>query len=352
MQSLRDWKRKKWARKRKFWRGWVRVCAGYELETRVARCEFATFVCKEFQMEHGTRVITCEGNSRLCPFCSMRKAREQSAMMLRVIERREIPMGRLRFVTLTLPSRVPFGELRFALRMMRGSLGKLRRREVFADVLGHRYKLEVVPHLDGWHLHVHLLCEMRQDGFLDNRNRAGRPLETAWGEIVGTGIGGRVVVDVKAVGSGRKRQSLRTAVNEITKYTAKLALSEGDGRELERESAGGRPLRIEELPRGAVEDLLEWLEGGGHTCEMLGEWRHAGSEEQHQEDEGGSQGLQCKECGGSMEKFGTIRPDNPHVYLDSDGDPCYKFAYENLEAFGCRAPPEHVAWENGRRRAG
>ena len=136
---------------------------------------------------------------KFCPLCNWRIARERAKMLnlwsLTIQQPKHVVLTQRNFETLT----------REKIRGFQKAFAKLRRTALWKPVKGGCISIEITNENRGWHLHGHILADVR---WLD----AGQ-LAITWGNLVGQEFG---IVKVKdARGKGY--------LGEITKYVVKGA---------------------------------------------------------------------------------------------------------------------------------
>ena len=139
---------------------------------RLLKCKSYAYVC-----ENGHLAVNREScYLRICPMCDAQKSDEDFYGFTAAFNAMDNP----RMVTLTV-GRCNLGSLTTWLSEIVSSFQKLRRRKDigFLETKGGLWRLEIVPKEDGYHVHLHVLI----DGWIENRNEKGRPLETAWAEL-------------------------------------------------------------------------------------------------------------------------------------------------------------------------
>ena len=134
---------------------------------------------------------------RICPICSYRVALDRQHFLKSLCRKLKHP----KLITLTMPAWK--GDPRAGIKALRDSVAKIRRHKVFSGVLGGAYTIEVIPHPDYWHIHMHLLCDAP---FIPYQK-----LFTAWRIILQVN---HVEVDIRSAGS-------QEAQKYICKYVAK-----------------------------------------------------------------------------------------------------------------------------------
>jgi hypothetical protein len=135
-------------------------------------------------------------NKRFCPCCAFQISMERRKLL-------EACSGILRqpkHVVLTARNNK---SLEAMMHVVLGGVRKLRRRDIFAKVAGGWCGFEVSNESRGWHVHAHMLVDVR---WLDARE-----LSKEWAECVGQDF---AIVKVK---DARERSYLA----EVTKYTVK-----------------------------------------------------------------------------------------------------------------------------------
>jgi Replication protein len=136
---------------------------------------------------------------KFCPVCNWRIARERSAMLkewsFAIKQPKHVVLTQKNFDVLN-KQRVTFFRQAFA---------KLRRTKLWREVLGGCISIEITNEGNGWHLHAHVLADVR---WLD----AGA-LAVEWGRLVGQEFGIVKVMDARGM----------SYLGEVTKYVCKPA---------------------------------------------------------------------------------------------------------------------------------
>jgi hypothetical protein len=96
---------------------------------------------------------TTRCRKRICPICSYRVAQERRRYLHHLCRALKHP----KLITLTMPRW--HGDPREGIKILKDGFHKLRKRDVFASVKGGAYTIEVLPKDNGWHIHLHLLCD-------------------------------------------------------------------------------------------------------------------------------------------------------------------------------------------------
>lgn len=96
---------------------------------------------------------TTRCRKRVCPVCSYNVAQERRKFLHHLCRRLSHP----KLITLTMPSWR--GNPRDGISHLRESVAKLRRTKFFRGVKGGAYSIEVIPHEEYWHIHIHLICD-------------------------------------------------------------------------------------------------------------------------------------------------------------------------------------------------
>lgn len=154
------------------------------------------------------RVIFAQScNNRLCAICAHTRSTKLAAEIAAKCEAlmSAHPGSRLVFLTLTLRSTPQIGSRDY--RRIIEAMRKLRDREIWRDVSGSAYGIEVTKTAAGWHLHSHSLLAVRPDGWLADQ----RDWAQAWHEITGDSY----VVHIEEVRDHQR------AAQEVAKYITK-----------------------------------------------------------------------------------------------------------------------------------
>ncbi len=134
---------------------------------------------------------------KFCPLCNWRIARKRSEMLRAwskvIAQPKHVVLTQKNFPILTRKKIRAFGR----------AIGKLRRNRLWKEVKGGCVSTEITNEGRGWHLHAHILCDVR---FLD-----ASVLAIEWGKLIGQEFG---IVKVK---DARGQDYL----GEITKYVVK-----------------------------------------------------------------------------------------------------------------------------------
>jgi Replication protein len=136
---------------------------------------------------------------KFCPRCNWRIARARAE----IVKYWALLVKQPKHVVLT--SRNAALISRETLRKTMKAFGKLRRQKEWKQVTGGCVSMEVTNESRGWHVHLHVLCDVR---WLDNG-----VLSRAWGALVGQDF---AIVKVQDC---RERHYL----NEVTKYVVKAS---------------------------------------------------------------------------------------------------------------------------------
>ena len=220
---------------------------------------------------------------RLCPHCAARRARRQHAKYWPIVSMWRRP----RMLTLTVPT-CPEGELLERVQDIKKWFARLRKRKVFRQVLGGVWGLEILPSetIGYWHVHIHALIE----GWVENREEYGRPLERAWAQIT------------RPAGEGRRSVRLDRVqgwdgLSECVKYPYKMS-----GKELNR-------LELLSCDRPSmVHELLDVVERKGiKFCEAWGCARRV-KPERAEGEEAEEYNALCLYCGGELQKLYVTIP--------------------------------------------
>jgi hypothetical protein len=268
--------KKVWARREEYNRRYY-AFKKHGIFSKMFKCTFEWAGCGSCGKNH-INPIKCM--SRLCPFDENRRSAERVSFYEWQAKRALKPT----FLTLTRP-RVPYGSLLKGIKQTKKALTLLFRRTVFENVLGGVYSLEVVPHPDGWHLHAHLLL----DGWIENRNEHGRPLEKAWKGCLETAKvefpeGKRAVVHILPCTPQKMREVLKYTVKGASSSSAESSEADpgsssppqGGATSVHTGSKIGdsrRVLEWGEIPFEGLKELVDVLEGRVHMMEPLKGWR-------------------------------------------------------------------------------
>lgn len=90
---------------------------------------------------------------RACPVCSFTVSRERAKYLNALCQR----IKSVKLLTLTMPAWR--GPPREGIKLLRDSFNKLRRQKLMKSVLGGAYCIEVIPHPDFWHIHLHAVLD-------------------------------------------------------------------------------------------------------------------------------------------------------------------------------------------------
>lgn len=142
-----------------------------------------------------TRYYRC--SLKFCPLCNYRIARRRSEMLnlwsLKIPQPKHVVLTQRNFPVLT----------KKKIRESRMAFGRLRRQKFWREVTGGCVSMEITNEGQGWHLHHHILADVR---WLD----AGQ-LAIFWGRLVGQEYGIVKVKDARG----------KTYLGEVTKYVCK-----------------------------------------------------------------------------------------------------------------------------------
>ncbi len=171
-----------------------------------------------------------------CPYCARQLAAQRTAELVHIVERFRWPL----FVTLTMRNVSDLTPS--AVRGLRRAFGKLRHRKLWKDrVLGGVAAVEVTNEGNGWHPHLHVVCDckwlaihapapQRGDSVPAIKAKckaASQELEAVWSKIL-----------KQPTSSVRVKRADRTTISkEVLKYTVKsedLLTSEGSAGDLIR----------------------------------------------------------------------------------------------------------------------
>jgi len=170
---------------------------------------------------------------------------------------------------------------------------QLRKLPVWRGVRGGVYTVHVKLKPGGWHVHLHALV----DGWVDNRNKNGRPLETAWCSLTGGNpdAGDRRSVEVRRVKRADAFRVLGYAVDYKEEQLAAL----------------------EAAPAAVLRELVHVMEGGAHVFGSSGAVRSLAAPFV-------CYLAQCPICGGPLKPFGgTVSYDNPFARDGPNGTVLY-----------------------------
>lgn len=134
---------------------------------------------------------------KFCPLCNWRIARKRSEVLnlwnMTIKQPKHIVVTQKNFPVLTRQKIRAFGR----------AFGKLRRQKVWREVRGGCVSTEITNEGRGWHLHAHILADVR---WID-----ARVLAVTWGELVGQEFGIVKVKDARG----------QSYLGEVTKYVVK-----------------------------------------------------------------------------------------------------------------------------------
>lgn len=168
----------------------------YEVFENLSKCGVEE-IYRSCRACHSWQTFYWRCSMKFCPLCNWRIARKRTEMLnlwnLQIKQPKHIVLTMRNFPTLTRKKIRDFGR----------ALSKLRRNKLWNDVKGGCVSTEITNEGKGWHLHAHILADVR---WLD----AG-VLAVTWGELVGQQFG---IVKVK---DARGKDYL----GEITKYVVK-----------------------------------------------------------------------------------------------------------------------------------
>jgi hypothetical protein len=90
---------------------------------------------------------------RVCPICSRKLAWERTLYIKAMIKKQKFP----KFITLTMPrwTQGPAAGVTF----LKKCFSKLRERKYWKNVKGGCYTVELKEKEDGWHIHIHIICD-------------------------------------------------------------------------------------------------------------------------------------------------------------------------------------------------
>lgn len=136
---------------------------------------------------------------RVCPLCSYRESLKRSHFLLEITKRMKFP----KLITLT--TGLCRGNPKSGIERLRGYFNTLRKHKLFKTVKGGAYQIELKWKPEGWHIHIHVICDAPYIPY--------QLLWKAWGNIIGISI---PQTDIRAAKS--EQQRIYT-----TKYAAKAA---------------------------------------------------------------------------------------------------------------------------------
>lgn len=241
--------------------------AGYaELATKLRNCqETESLVCCSECGAHWYVLTRCR--QRICPLCAFEEAKRRAKFLKAMTAHMKYP----KMLTLTMPR--SSDEPQQQIRHLRQCFNKLRRHEVFSQVVGGAYQIEVKPKPDGWHIHLHAIF----DGPYMPQQR----IFTAWRTITGA--------DVPQV-------DIRSADNDAAKeYVCKYASKAAD---YDRHS----------------EDVVRWYQAtkGQRLFATFGKWYNATMEELLPAGEFQPEAPPCPNCGRTQTAF--FARDGPFLF--------------------------------------
>lgn len=150
------------------------------------------------------KYVTYKCQARVCPICSWQLARTRARFSEALLKQMKYP----KFLTLTMPTWT--GDPREGIKFLREGFSKLRSREIWKNVKGGCYQIELKPKENGWHIHIHVL--------MDAPYLAKQKLFSAWRDILNLPYAS---IDIRAAKSERQKKY-------ITKYAVKEADFNGD----------------------------------------------------------------------------------------------------------------------------
>lgn len=134
---------------------------------------------------------------KFCPLCNWRIARERAKILqlwsLQIKQPKHLVLTMRNFPVLTRKKIREFGR----------AIGKLRRNKIWKTVKGGCVSTEITNEQKGWHLHAHLLIDVR---WLDMSE-----LAIQWGALIGQQFGIVKILDVRG----------NSYLGEVTKYVVK-----------------------------------------------------------------------------------------------------------------------------------
>jgi len=127
--------------------------AGYSnLAMKLYDCETTELLVACSHCTHHFYVID-HCNQRVCVLCSFSVARQRSQFLLRMTAQMKFP----KLLTLTMPAWTD--NPRTGVIFLRRCFTQLRRTKLWASVRGGAYLIELKPHDDYWHIHLHALID-------------------------------------------------------------------------------------------------------------------------------------------------------------------------------------------------
>lgn len=92
---------------------------------------------------------------RVCPICAYVVSRERGRMLVTLSKQLQFP----KLITLTIPTwkRDP----REGIALIRAHFNELRKHQLFKRVDAGAYSIELIPKVDGWHIHIHILLSSK-----------------------------------------------------------------------------------------------------------------------------------------------------------------------------------------------
>lgn len=122
-------------------------------------------VAQQLRDCHETEVLACCGHCgqswyilnrcrlRVCPLCSYEVSVKRGHYLLALTNMMQYP----KLLTLTMDRWA--GNPHEGIKYLRGKWNLLRKHPLFATVIGGAYQIEVLPHPEGYHIHMHVLID-------------------------------------------------------------------------------------------------------------------------------------------------------------------------------------------------
>ena len=102
---------------------------------------------------HGAWYVLDKCRLRICPICSRNVFIERARYIKACCKQAKFP----KLITLTQP--LVTGDPREGITQLKKWFSKLREHEIFSNVRGGAYTIEVIPKTEGWHIHIHALVD-------------------------------------------------------------------------------------------------------------------------------------------------------------------------------------------------
>lgn len=164
-------------------------------------------------------------HSRLCPLCSWRRSKKNSAELIQILSlaNKKYPTAQFLFLTLTEENASPDG-LKDAIKMMNGSIRRLfQYKKVKQNLLGYVRSTEITynENLNSYHQHVHVLLMVNPGYFKGGSYLSQKEWSKFWQKA--RKLDYLPVVNVKKVRPNQKKgtYSLVAAATETAKYQVK-----------------------------------------------------------------------------------------------------------------------------------